>query len=121
MKTIEERFEEGLDHHPNSIEVSKVIRKNDKYGEYEFGGDGDNGETLLYYLDMYFEEKENVLCSQKIDLEDKPTLFIFRLNKSVPVQLFESISKNLNAKFKSINQKYEVLILTEDFDKMEVK
>ena len=58
-KTPEERWEEGIDHHPESYEVAKIIHQYDTFGLYEFGGDGDNGEELLYYLDIYFEGKDN--------------------------------------------------------------
>jgi len=59
IKTPEERWEEGIEHHPKSLEVKKLIKQYDNYGQYSFGGDGDNGEDILYLLDMYFETQEN--------------------------------------------------------------
>lgn len=57
-KDIGKRWELGIPHHPKSLEVSKIIRKADEEGYWRFGGDGDNGEEILYYLDIYFEEEE---------------------------------------------------------------
>ena len=56
--SIEERGELGIPHHKKSEEIQKVIYELDTYGTYSFGGDGDNGEDILYYLDIYFERQE---------------------------------------------------------------
>lgn len=54
------RWEKGIDHDPRSEKIGRAIG----YIDYEvlgdtlgwkFGGDGDNGEALLYALDIYFE------------------------------------------------------------------
>lgn len=63
MKTPNERWEQGLPHNPKSEEIYKAIAALDfKYGEdyfcFKSGGDGDNGEHLMYLLDMYFDEEE---------------------------------------------------------------
>lgn len=60
MKTAEERWEDGDEHDPRSVVLGKKLRNIDeKYCEgsldLSFGGDGDNGENLLYVLDIYFE------------------------------------------------------------------
>lgn len=55
---LTKRWEEGTPHHPKSEEVERVIKELDTYGLFEFGGDGDNGEDLLYMLDVYFERKD---------------------------------------------------------------
>ena len=55
---IEKRWEQGLEHHYKSMEVAKIIKKADTDGMWSFGGDGDNGEELLYYLDIYFEQED---------------------------------------------------------------
>ena len=60
---ITTRWEKGMDHHPKSIEIFKAIKDNDlKYGNDYFcwksGGDGDNGEHLMYLLDIYFEQQD---------------------------------------------------------------
>lgn len=55
-----QRWEKGIDHDPRSEKIGRAIGAID----YEvggdslclkFGGDGDNGEALLYALDIYFE------------------------------------------------------------------
>lgn len=58
---ITKRWELGMPHHPKSKEIYKAIAENDwKYGgnyfDWEAGGDGDNGEHLMYLLDIYFEQ-----------------------------------------------------------------
>jgi len=57
------RWEEGIEHHPKSIEVINFLaehdhRDYDSYFDWEVGGDGDNGEYLMYQLDAYFETLE---------------------------------------------------------------
>lgn len=56
---ITRRWEEGVDHDPRSIEIFKAIAKIDfeiggDYFCWKHGGDGDNGEHLLFELDIYF-------------------------------------------------------------------
>lgn len=57
-----ERWEKGMPHNSKSEELYKFISKLDgKYGDFfdfKSGGDGDNGEQLMYLLDVYFEKKE---------------------------------------------------------------
>lgn len=57
---INKRWENGIEHHPKSIEIANAIFDMDwKYGNDYFGwksgGDGDNGEHLMYLLDIHFE------------------------------------------------------------------
>jgi hypothetical protein len=62
------RWEEGIPHHPNSIGLYKLIdytafkHFSDAFC-FKSGGDGDNGETLMYILDTIFEaqDKANLL------------------------------------------------------------
>lgn len=63
---ITKRWEQGIRHHPKSIEIFKAIEDNDyKYGGDYFcwksGGDGDNGEHLMYLIDIYFEQQDEDL------------------------------------------------------------
>ena len=54
----DDRWEEGIDHHPMSERIGKFLYAQDTYGMWDFGGDGDNGvngEELLYQLDPFFE------------------------------------------------------------------
>lgn len=64
MKSVEtnitKRWEQGIPHHPKSIEMYKLLEFVDwTYGNDYFcwkkGGDGDNGEHLMYELDIHFE------------------------------------------------------------------
>lgn len=54
------RWEKGYPHHPRSVEFYRLISEADqKYGNDYFcwkdGGDGDNGEHLMFSLDVLFE------------------------------------------------------------------
>lgn len=58
--TVNERWEQGIPHNPKSIELFKFISDIDfEHGGdffcFKSGGDGDNGEILMYYMDEYFE------------------------------------------------------------------
>jgi hypothetical protein len=57
------RWAEGVPHDPRTLEICNALRRIDfeQCGDYfgwKFGGDGDNGETLAYELDVYFAEKD---------------------------------------------------------------
>lgn len=59
--TIGERWEQGIDHDPRSIDLFKHIAKvdfeeNSDSFRFKSGGDGDNGECLMYLMDDYFYE-----------------------------------------------------------------
>lgn len=56
----EDRWGNGTKHHPMSLRLLKFIAENDfenydHYFDWEVGGDGDNGETLMYQMDAFFE------------------------------------------------------------------
>jgi hypothetical protein len=58
--TTKDRWGEGIDHHPKSIQLMKFIAEHDfrDFGDYfswSIGGDGDNGESLMYQMDAFFE------------------------------------------------------------------
>lgn len=60
---INKRWEQGMNHHPESERIMKILMEADeKYGDDYFcwkkGGDGDNGETLMFTLDVYFEKRD---------------------------------------------------------------
>ena len=60
---VGERWEQGIDHDPRSVELFNSIRHIDEtYGDDTFcfkaGGDGDNGEHLMYLLDIHFEQQD---------------------------------------------------------------
>jgi len=58
----EKRWEEGMSHHPSSLALVEEIKALDfAHGDglcLKTGGDGDNGERLLFLLDAFFECRE---------------------------------------------------------------
>lgn len=65
--TNKNRWEDGIDHHPMSRRLMKFLEEHDykDYKDYfcwKTGGDGDNGESLMYEMDAFFE---------LLDLKDK--------------------------------------------------
>jgi hypothetical protein len=59
---INKRWENGANHHPKSEKLARFIAdidsKNGDYFDFRFGGDGDNGEHLMYLMDIYFETED---------------------------------------------------------------
>jgi hypothetical protein len=61
--SIVKRWSDGTEHHPRSKELMKNISQldfcfNNDYFRFKVGGDGDNGEILMYLMDMFFELKD---------------------------------------------------------------
>lgn len=55
-----DRWNEGISHHPMSERIMDFLKAHDfiDYDDYfcwKSGGDGDNGENLMYELDAFFE------------------------------------------------------------------
>lgn len=76
MKTrvdINERWEKGIPHHPKSFELYELIDAvdlklgGDAFG-FKAGGDGDNGEHLMYILDIIHEAQDNNELEELKDL-----------------------------------------------------
>jgi len=62
---INKRWEQGMDHHSESVKLYKRISDLDyRFGNdlfcFKQGGDGDNGEHLMYLLDIHFEEQDKL-------------------------------------------------------------
>ncbi len=61
---LEDRWETGIEHDSRSEEIYKFISEydwrfnGDAFG-FSAGGDGDNGEELMYLLDEYFAAKDS--------------------------------------------------------------
>lgn len=60
---IGNRWEKGIEHHPKSIALmERLIDIDFVFCDDHFcwkkGGDGDNGEALMYELDIIFEEDD---------------------------------------------------------------
>ena len=55
-----DRWSGGIAHHPKSVQLMEFLAEHDlkDYQDYfcwKKGGDGDNGETLMYQMDAFFE------------------------------------------------------------------
>jgi len=58
--TSKQRWEAGIPHHPISERLMAFLAEHDLHdcGDcfcWKTGGDGDNGETLMYEMDAFFE------------------------------------------------------------------
>ena len=58
------RWEQGIPHHPRSKAMFDLIarydfERNNDYFCWKSGGDGDNGETLMYVMDMIFTDEDS--------------------------------------------------------------
>lgn len=60
--TLGERWEKGIIHHPKTIALYRHIENLDfANGDlfcFKSGGDGDNGEYLMYLMDDYFYRED---------------------------------------------------------------
>lgn len=63
-KTLQQRFDDCDEHDPRSVLLYEFISEldfneaNDSFG-FKSGGDGDNGEHLMYLMDCYFAAKDD--------------------------------------------------------------
>ena len=60
---IDKRWEQNIEHDPRSTEIFDFLAEYDfkfcsDYFCWKKGGDGDNGEILMYELDEYFANKD---------------------------------------------------------------
>jgi hypothetical protein len=58
--SAERRYDDGAEHHTKAVKLMEFLMDYDyqEMGDslgWEVGGDGDNGESLLYALSVYFE------------------------------------------------------------------
>lgn len=61
---INARWEQGIPHHPRSLSLMVQLENLDLYfgGDrfcWKVGGDGDNGESLMYLTDIIFEMEDS--------------------------------------------------------------
>jgi len=71
--TDKNRWEEGIEHHPMSERIVRFLVKHDYYDYndhfcWKVGGDGDNGELLMYQMDAFFEMLDILKQEKQIDL-----------------------------------------------------
>lgn len=61
-KEIDRRWEDGVPHDPRSEElyenIARIDYEADDIFDWKSGGDGDNGEQLMYLLDIHFAEQD---------------------------------------------------------------
>ena len=61
--TVGERWENGMPHDPRSVAIFKGIARVDAEQcsnsfDWRYGGDGDNGEELMFALDVHFADAD---------------------------------------------------------------
>lgn len=57
---VNKRWEQGIEHHPEAVRIYELLKDSDwafgnDYFCWKSGGDGDNGETLMYALSVMIE------------------------------------------------------------------
>lgn len=59
-KEMNRRWEQGVPHDVKSKEILELLMRADvnDYFCWKRGGDGDNGETLMFQLDVLFAQKD---------------------------------------------------------------
>ena len=65
-KVETDRWNKGIDHDPRSKEFFTALSEIDliwgnDYFDWKQGGDGDNGEAMMFEMDIYFELKDKGL------------------------------------------------------------
>ena len=58
--TSKDRWDLGIKHHPKSIRLMEFLSEHDAkdyhmHFDWKYGGDGDNGEALMFQMDAFFE------------------------------------------------------------------
>lgn len=64
MTTLQQRMDDCMDHDERSVKLYEFISELDfnecgDFFGFKSGGDGDNGEVLMYLLDCYFEKLDS--------------------------------------------------------------
>ena len=80
--TSKDRWSEGIEHHPMSERAVRFISEHDfkdysMHFDWRVGGDGDNGETLMYSLSVQLE----LLDARSIEYAKSARAV---LNKNIP-------------------------------------
>ena len=96
--TVTERWERGVDHHPESVRIMKLLMEADmKHGEDSFcwkvGGDGDNGESLMFMLDALFDTTSSPSLDEINDFWFDQHQTIARERDDLKTQLTEANAK----------------------------
>lgn len=74
-KDIHRRWLHGMPHHPKSVAMFRSLQSIDfNHGDdffcWKSGGDGDNGEHLMFEMDVYFELQDQENNSIEFKLEE---------------------------------------------------
>lgn len=114
-----DRWSNGIDHHPQSERLVRFLAEHDfhDYSDlfcWKIGGDGDNGEALMYQADAFFEMLEgtsrnesgevieskasleaNMIAAEKVWLEAKQKLNDFKCK--LELHTYDSIGQAIKA------------------------
>jgi len=71
--TKQDRWEKGIPHHPMSLRLMEFLEAHDSadcqdHFCWKSGGDGDNGEILMYEMDAFFEWLDVENSMDKIEI-----------------------------------------------------
>ena len=114
----EKRIKSGELHHPMSRRIMSFIEEHDFIDYNDFfcwksGGDGDNGEALMWELDAFFEfldateKKDNIKCDKcgsEIDVCSSPDKSLSLCRACAVNNAIEVLSKEI-AEFESKDKK----------------
>lgn len=89
-----DRWGDGIAHHPESIRLMEFLRPTDSrdYADYfcwKEGGDGDNGETLMYQMDPFFEVKD-YRANEVNDYKERCLIFDAIIEQGIMVKPYAS-------------------------------
>lgn len=102
------RWDEGVEHHPMSEKLVSFMADHD-YNDYDdamcikTGGDGDNGEHMMYLMDAFFEmlDKDNIDAEQFLKEEIKKDFNTRQLINQLDA-IYQEVLIGIMNKFKGI-------------------
>lgn len=106
-ENIEKRWEEGVEHHPMSIALMEHIQRVDLDNggmlDWKYGGDGDNGEALMYEMDSWFENFFAEKIKEGMQESFKAGVAFWNTSNSRSV---EEVAKNVDKQLQDLFNKY---------------
>jgi len=99
------RWENGVEHHPMSEIIGQAIfdtdyNHNDDSFCWKHGGDGDNGESLMYVLDIFLDSSNpnarQIAQAPLLPIAIKQVEYLLSILESIPKETAEAIMDDLD-------------------------